>query len=674
MAAPRDNGGGLEAGDELGRLLQADGVALSAAEAADIVAGVAAAPAQRDERWLTLIAERPSQALRRRLIDLYEAFAARGDGLGAPPLGQRLPALRTELQRRRLDGFIVPRADEHQGEYVAKRAQRLAWLTGFTGSAGAAVVLADRAAIFVDGRYTLQVEAEVDTAAFAPLHLVERPPTDWIAEALPAGGRLGYDPWLHSAEGVERLRAACEKAGGIAVACPDNPLDAVWQDQPPPPLAPVVPHDEAFAGRSADDKRRAIAEALRRDKLDAAVLAAPDSIAWLLNVRGGDVAYTPLPLSFALMHGDGAVEWFVDRRKLMPGLDRHLGGAVTVREPGALGPRLDALAGRRVRVDPAGTPAWIADRLQAAGAAVERGADPCASPKACKNPVELEGMRAAHRRDGAALVRFLAWVQGAAAAGELREIAAADRLEAFRAANQHFQGLSFPTISGAGPNGAVVHYHSTPATERRLEPGMLYLVDSGAQYLDGTTDVTRTIAIGTPGEEERRRFTQVLKGHIAVARQRFPVGTTGSQLDVLARSSLWMDGVDYDHGTGHGVGSFLSVHEGPQRISKAGNTVALRPGMILSDEPGYYKAGAFGIRIENLVAAREEAVPGAERPMLGFEVLTLAPIDLELVERALLDDAEAAWLNDYHRRVRELLTPLVDADTAAWLAQATREV
>lgn len=584
----------------------------------------------------------------------------------------RLAALRAELVRRDLDGFLVPRADEHQGEYIAPHAMRLTWLTGFTGSAGLAVVLADRAAIFVDGRYTLQVEAEVDTAAFTVRHLVDQPVTTWIAETLPAGARLGYDPWLHSLDGVERLRKACARAGAHLVACDGNPLDAVWCDQPLPPLAPVVPHSIAYAGRTSEDKRRELAAGLVHDRIAAAVLTAPDAIAWLLNVRGGDVAYTPLPLSFALLHADARVEWFIDGRKLAPRLADHLGEGVTILPPDALAAALDRLAGQTVGVDAATLPAWIAARLEGCGASLERGSDPCALPRACKHPVELNGIRNAHRRDGVALCRFLAWLESAAADGALTEIAASDRLEAIRSEGDLFEGLSFPTISGAGPNGAIVHYRATPASERALRPGSLYLVDSGAQYRDGTTDVTRTIAIGTPGAEERRRFTLVLKGHIALATARFPAGTTGSQLDVLARRALWSDGLDYDHGTGHGVGQFLSVHEGPQRIAKAGNTVALRPGMILSNEPGYYKAGAYGIRIENLVTVREVDIPGAERPMQEFETLTLAPIDLALVMPDLLTAEDIAWLNAYHARVLQDIGPLLSTAERAWLETATR--
>ncbi len=583
--------------------------------------------------------------------------------------------LRAELDRRGLDGFAVPHADEYQSEYVPPCSERLAWLTGFTGSAGAAVILRDRAAFFTDGRYTLQAKAQVDGRAFELLHLVELPASTWIAANLPAGARLGYDPWLHTADGVATLTEAAERAGGRLVPVDGNPIDAVWRDRPAPPTAPIVPHPLAYAGTSAEEKRLAVADTLAKDKLDAAVLTAPDSIAWLLNVRGGDIPYTPLPLSFALLHADGRVSWFVDPRKLTDGLAAHLGNGVTVAPPEAFGPALDALRGKRVRLDHGNSPAWALDRLTAAGAMVTRGADPCQQPKACKNPVELAGTRAAHRRDGAALARFLHWLANAAPAGGLGEIAAADKLESFRRQGEHFRGLSFPTIAGAGPNGAIVHYRASPTSERKIEPGQLFLLDSGAQYLDGTTDVTRTIAIGPAGAEERRRFTRVLQGHIALAAARFPQGTTGSQLDVLARHALWGDGLDYDHGTGHGVGSFLGVHEGPQRISKVGNAQPLLPGMIVSDEPGYYKTGAYGIRIENLVAVTELGkAEGSDKPMLGFETLTLAPIDLALVEREIMSVAEIAWLNAYHARVRAEIAPLVEPEVAAWLAEATRAI
>jgi Xaa-Pro aminopeptidase len=595
----------------------------------------------------------------------------------APDIAARVGTLREALSRRDLAGFIVPRADEHQGEYVPANAQRLAWLTGFTGSAGLAIVLAERAAIFVDGRYTLQVRGEVPAALFEYRHLTEQPAAEWIAATLGAGQALGYDPWLHTVGEVERYEAAAAKAGGSLVAVADNPVDAIWHDRPPSPLAPVVAHELRFAGKPAAEKRHEIAAAMIASGVDAAVLTAPDSIAWLLNIRGGDVPRTPLPLSFAILGSDASVELFVDRRKLAAGLENHLGNEVAVQPPGQFGPALDRLgaAGKRVQVDPGSAAAWIFARLGAAGAPIRRAADPCQLPKARKNAVELAGTRTAHRRDGAALTRFLAWLAREAPSGRLGEIAAADRLAAIRGEGENFRDLSFDTISGAGANGAIVHYRASPQSEKRLAPGELYLLDSGAQYLDGTTDVTRTIAIGTPSEEARDRFTRVLKGHIALATCRFPAGTTGSQIDVLARHALWQAGLDFDHGTGHGVGSYLNVHEGPQRISKAPNAQALLPGMIVSNEPGYYKTGAYGIRIENLVIVTPCGdLPGAEREMLCFETLTLAPIDRALVMPALLTREEIAWLDAYHARVRETLTPLLDTETAAWLAEATRPV
>jgi Xaa-Pro aminopeptidase len=604
-------------------------------------------------------------------------FRQGNDDVQHTEVAQRLSLFRQELARRGLDGFVVPSSDQHQGEYVPPSARRLAWLTGFSGSAGAAVVLPDWAALFVDGRYTLQAGKEVDGTLFGLVHLVERPPHTWLAETASAGQRIGYDPWLHTPSEVDRLRQACDKAAADLIACPDNPLDAVWIDRPSPPTAPVVPHRLEFAGRSGADKRTALANELIGERLDAAVLSAPDSIAWLLNLRGGDLDFTPVVLCFALLKADASVDLFIDPRKVPPDLAGHLGQAVTTSPPEAFGPALDRLAGRTVRIDPATSPAWIVDRLTAVGARLDRGPDPCALPKACKNEVELEGARRAQRRDGVALVRFLAWLEGAAADGGLGEMAAAERLDLFRRDGDFYRGPSFPTISGAGPNGAIVHYRSTPETDRRLRAGELYLVDSGGQYLDGTTDVTRTVLVRGPrvaaGAEERRHFTLVLKGHIALASARFPKGTTGAQLDSLARRALWSQGLDYDHGTGHGVGSYLSVHEGPQRISKLPGPQALLAGMIVSDEPGYYKTDAYGIRIENLVAVRpwENA---RESPFLAFEVLTLAPIDLALVDVSLLGKGEAAWLNAYHERVRNSLTPLLDAATARWLAAATRGI
>ncbi len=587
----------------------------------------------------------------------------------------RLAALRAHLAAAGLDGFVVPHADEHQNEFLPPRAERLAWLTGFTGSAGMAVVLGDQAAIFVDGRYTLQVRAQTDAKLYSYHHLIDEPVADWLEKNLRKGLRLGYDPWLHAVRSIERLRKACDKAGAELVPVDGNPIDAVWSDQPPPPQTPVVLHELRFAGRASAEKRQDLAEKLAEDGVAAVVLTQPDSIAWLLNVRGNDVDHTPLPLSFAIVNADATVDWFVDPAKVSDDLTAHLGNGVSQHVPDALGQALDRLgkAGASVQACPDTAPSWVFDRLTAAGADIRRAADPVTLAKAIKNDVELDGTRAAHRRDGAALTRFLAWLSATAPNGGVTEIAAVDKLAEIRSEGELFRQLSFGTISGAGPNGAIVHYRVTPETDQPLGSGELYLVDSGAQYLDGTTDVTRTVAIGTPTAEMRDRFTRVLKGHIAIATARFPTGTTGAQLDTLARQFLWQSGLDYDHGTGHGVGSYLGVHEGPQRISKAGTAQALQPGMIVSNEPGYYKEGAYGIRIENLVAVKPvEGIDGAERETLGFETLTLAPIDRACIEPSLLSEAERAWLDDYHARVLAEIGPLVDDDTREWLAAATQ--
>jgi len=587
----------------------------------------------------------------------------------------RLDAVRTELKRRQLDGFLVPRSDEHNGEYIAPYAERLSWLTGFDGSAGTAIVLSDQAAVFVDGRYTLQAADQVDTSRYEIRHVTEEPPNEWLQAHLSKDMSLGFDPRLHTERSLERIRKACKNAGATLVPADPNPVDSVWNDQPEPPAAPLTGHDIAFTGESSADKRTRLAADLASDGLSGAVLTAPDSIAWLLNVRGEDVPNTPISLSYALLRDNADVDLFIDPRKLDDTVRAHLGNGVTVRPENELPDALSDLAGQKVLADPNSASAWIFQLLEAAGAEIVRETDPCQLPKACKNAVELDGTRAAHRRDGASLTRFLCWFSNSAPDGELDELTAAAQLRSFRESSDHFRGLSFDTISGAGPNGAVVHYRVTEKTNRKIENGSLYLVDSGAQYLDGTTDVTRTIAVGGPTEEMRDRFTRVLKGHIALATSRFPQGTTGSQLDVLARLPLWQAGLDYDHGTGHGVGSYLGVHEGPQRISKMGNTVAFKPGMIVSNEPGYYKSGEYGIRVENLVAVIEcGQPPDGEKPLLGFETLTRAPIDRNLVDSTLLNADEFAWLNTYHQMVYEDLAGLVDSETAAWLQTATSPI
>lgn len=588
--------------------------------------------------------------------------------------GPRLAALRKNLRARGLHGFLVPRADEHQGEYVPARAERLAWLTGFSGSAGLAIVLADKAAVFVDGRYTLQVRDQVDLSLFEAVHSADKAPAKWLEETVTREHIVGYDPWLHTPDEIQKLETAIARTGARLVPVASNPLDEVWHDQPAPPRGLVSAHDLTLAGRSSAEKRHELSQILQRGDVDAAVLTMPDSIAWLLNIRGCDVKHTPLPLSYAILHEDGRTDLFIAPEKLTPALNTHWGNGVTVHAPDEFLPTLKGLgaAQKRVQVDPQTAASAVFQALETAGAQVKRAADPCLLPKACKNAVEIEGMRNAHRRDGAALTRFLAWLAREAPSGLIDEIAAARALEAFRTETGALRDLSFDTISGSGPNGAVVHYRVTERTNRRLGIGELFLVDSGGQYLDGTTDVTRTIAIGAPSIEARMRFTLVLKGHIALARARFPEGTTGAQLDTLARLPLWQAGLDFDHGTGHGVGSFLSVHEGPQRISKAGHTTALKPGMVISNEPGYYKTGAFGIRLENLmVVMPPETLPGGERKMLAFETLTLAPFDRALIDTSLFSAEEIAWLNAYHARVHATLQPLVDASTSHWLGEAT---
>ncbi len=666
---------GYDGDEALTALLSAAGGETNINSVRALIDGVnGAAPA--DDSWMSLVTPRLDDKLRTQLDALRNEMAAAGTvDFSIRPDRQRLLQLRQQLADMGLHGFLIPRTDEHQGEFVAPRAERLRWLTGFSGSAGLAIVLADTAAIFVDGRYTLQVRQQADETVFSPHHLIESPPDKWIAETLPKGGRLGYDPWLHSQSAAERFAKAAEKAGGELVPVEANPIDAVWGNQPAAPIAPIHTHDLVFAGKSAADKRREIADLLSEDGVDAAVLTQPDSIAWLLNVRGGDVQHTPLPQSYAILFRDSTVEWFVDHRKLVTGLTEELGNEIAVQPVNALGEKLVELGASKAKVvvDPATASAYVFERLD--GADIRRKEDPCTLPKAIKNDAEISGARAAHLRDGKALTKFLQWFAAAAPEGDLNEIDAAERLRAFRAEAGDLRDLSFPTISSTGPNGAVVHYHATPETNRTIGDGELYLVDSGAQYPDGTTDVTRTIAVGRPTLEMKDRFTRVLKGHIAIATARFPEGTTGAQLDTLARSALWQAGLDFDHGTGHGVGSYLGVHEGPHRISKGGGGVALKPGMVVSNEPGYYKAEEYGIRIENLVVVtRCNHLEDAERTTFEFETLTLAPIDLNLVEKSLMTEAEIEWLNAYHARVRRELGDGLSEVEQDWLDTATRAI
>ncbi|MFM5893332.1 MAG: aminopeptidase P family protein [Novosphingobium sp.] len=589
----------------------------------------------------------------------------------------RLDALRKELKRRQLDGFVIPISDEHMSEYVGAYAQRLAWLTGFGGSAGSAAVLADEAAVFVDGRYTLQVREQVDGRLFDYQSTLETSIPAWLAEHAPEGAKIGFDPWLHGKPWVDACNAALATKAAKMVPVDGNPIDAVWNDQPAPSLAPATVHGNVFAGQSSEAKRSQVAEWLTARGLDAAVVSALDGVAWLLNLRGTDVERTPVALSFVLAHADGTAELFIAEEKVTPELQAHLGNAVTIRPREAFVPQLQALTGKKVAVDPERSVAAVFDALAGAGATVMAMTDPTVLAKAVKNPVEQAGQRAAQARDGAAIARFLHWLSLEAHKGELDELSAAAKLRGFREETGLLKDLSFDTISAAGPHAASPHYKVDEHSNIRIDPNSVYLVDSGGQYLDGTTDITRTVWVG-PGQptvEHKDRFTRVLKGHISLALAVFPKGTVGAQLDTLARMHLWQAGVDYAHGTGHGVGSFLSVHEGPQRIAKAsggqaGTGQALLAGMILSNEPGYYKAGEYGNRIENLVLVEPRKIAGAEGDYLGFETLTFAPIDATLVERSMLSPEDIKWWNAYHAQVESILAPQLEGEALAWLKAA----
>ncbi|OYW16694.1 MAG: X-Pro aminopeptidase [Novosphingobium sp. 12-64-8] len=589
----------------------------------------------------------------------------------------RLDALRKELVKQGLDGFVIPISDEHMSEYVGAYAQRLAWLTGFGGSAGTAVVLKDEAAIFVDGRYSLQVREQVDGRLFSYESVPQTSVAEWLGQHAPQGSRIGYDAWLHGKPWADVVATALEARGASLVAVASNPIDAIWQDQPEPSPAPAIVHGDEHAGKSAHEKRADVAEWLSGKKLDAAVISALDSVAWLLNMRGADVDCTPVALSYVIAHSDGTADLFIAPEKVTPELAAHLGNAVRIQPRDAFVPALQGLAGKKVAVDPERAVAAIFAALDGAGATAVALTDPVVLPKAIKNPVEQAGHRAAQARDGAAVSRFLRWLSVEAPKGGETELSAAAHLWAERNKSGALRDLSFPTISASGPNGASPHYSVNEESNRAIAPGSVYLVDSGGQYADGTTDITRTVWIGpgVPPAEVKDRFTRVLKGHIALALATFPPGTAGSQLDSFARQFLWAAGLDYAHGTGHGVGSFLSVHEGPQRIAKAaggqaGTGQALLPGMILSNEPGYYKAGEYGIRIENLILVEPRDIPGAEGPFMGFETLTFVPIDRTLVDVALLTQAERDWWNAYHVRVREIVAPQLADDDLAWLEQA----
>ena len=578
----------------------------------------------------------------------------------------RLTALRAALASLRVEGFVVPRADEHLGEYVPPGAERLAWLTGFTGSAGLAIVLANEAAAFTDGRYVLQMAQQTDAAAFQLLHIVNQPPPEWAASRTK---RLGYDPWLMSEDGVARYRSA----GIEMVPVTPNPIDALWDDRPAPPDAPAMVHPLAVAGLASADKRKQAGRMLRAAAQDACVLTDPASIAWLLNLRGGDLPFTPVALAFAILHANARVDLFIDPAKLSSDVRDWLGNDVGCHAYDAFAPALAKLPGRTIRVDPVGSPAAVAQSLRAAGATVVDGTDPCLLAKACKNATEQDGARAAHRRDGVAMCRFLRWLE---TASHETEWSAAAKLLEFRQDVAGFRGESFPAISGAGEHGAVIHYRVTRESDRAIGPDEVYLIDSGGQFEDGTTDITRTVWTGpsVPPDELRARFTAVLRGNIALATTVFPHGVAGPHLDAIARRALWAIGLDYDHGTGHGVGSYLSVHEGPASLSRAARPVPIEAGMILSDEPGYYEPGAYGIRLENLLLVQPATFPAASKPYLRFEVLTLAPFDRRLIDPALLDPAERAWLDAYHARVAADLTGQQGGDFDLWLRAACRKL
>jgi len=587
----------------------------------------------------------------------------------------RLAALREQLKAEKLDGFVVPLTDEHMSEYVGTYAQRLAWLTGFEGSAGSAVVLPEQAAIFVDGRYTLQVRQQVSANEWSYQSVPETSTTQWLEEHAPEGARIGYDPWLHTRDWVKKAREALATRGAELVAVDRNPIDEIWKDRPEASKAHLVVQSDRYAGKSAAEKRTEIGDWLAKHHADASVLSALDSIAWAFNIRGADVTHTPVALAYALVHADGTADLFVAGEKIGPEVRQHLGNGVRLHERAAFENALSELSGKTVVVDPERAVAAIFEALDKAGAKILPLRDPTILPKAIKNPAEIAGQKAAQTRDGAAISRFLRWIDEEAPKGEVDELQASDHLEALRRENEELRDLSFDSISGAGPNGAIVHYRSSEKTNRKLETGTLYLIDSGGQYVDGTTDITRTVPIGEPTAEMRDRFTRVLKGHIAIATAVFPKGTRGSQLDSFARRPLWEAGLDYAHGTGHGVGSFLAVHEGPQRISPVGSSQSggdepLQAGMIISNEPGYYKTGEYGIRIENLVLVVEREVEGAEKDMLGFETLTFAPIDRRLIDVQMLEPEELVWLNCYHAHVLDKIGPTLSGADLAWLQQA----
>lgn len=666
---------------DLDRLLRDSGARVDMVSAREILRGVLASPAAGDDdAWIPLIAPDAGDEIIDALKELNSRIQTTlmDDGLSRRTTDpDRLSELRKEMKRRDLDAFIVPKADEHQGEFIARRSERLQWLTAFTGSAGTCAVMARKAAIFVDGRYTLQVKKQVSSKQFEAHHAADKSLATWLSENLTHGMRVGFDPWLITDAERKRLETVCTRAGAYLIAQPDNPVDAVWAGQPPQPITPMVAHPAKYAGEASAKKRKRLIDAMNEAGLDSVVLSAPDAIAWLLNIRGQDVPCTPLSLAFAVVHAQGGIELFTDPRKMSPGLDDHLGPEVVVMETEALTDELSHLGSRglKVGVDLIQAPAKIAITLRQAGAEIVDTRDPTLAMKAAKNKTERDGMRNAHLRDGIALANFLCWIEKSAGRGKTTEWDVGLKIDGLREELDLHHGPSFQTIAGFGANGAIVHYRANEKSSAKLKKGSLLLVDSGGQFLDGTTDVTRTVAIGKPTQEMKDRYTRVLKGHISLSRAQFPEGTTGSQLDTLARKPLWDIGLDYEHGTGHGVGSYLGVHEGPQGISKRPSQVALEPGMVVSNEPGYYKSGGYGIRIENLVMVKTvKPEKGWEKKLLGFETLTCAPYDLNLIEPKLLSRNDIIWINDYHAWVRKSLEKKLDKTVKAWLVKATKPI
>ncbi len=584
----------------------------------------------------------------------------------------RLKALREQMQKDGLDGFVVPICDEHMSEYVGEYAQRLGWLTGFGGSAGSAIVLKDKAAMFIDGRYVVQVRDQVDGNLYEYVNVADQKPHEWLAANAPNGSKIGYDSWLHTREWAETASKALTKSGAELIAVSNNPIDAVWEDQPQRSPEKLAVHSDQYAGKSARDKRANVATWLNDKGYDATVIAALDSVAWFFNVRGKDISNTPVSLAYAIVRADETATLFVASEKLTDAVREHLGNHVEVRDYDELADALSDMGGKTVAVDPERSVAAIFEALDKAGATIVKDRDPTILAKAVKNETEIAGHKAAQKRDGAALTKFLHWMANEAPKGGLDELSAAARLRQFREENPELKDLSFRTISAAGDHGALPHYSVNEETNQPVEMNSLYLVDSGGQYLDGTTDVTRVVAVGEPTAEMRKRYTQVLQGHIALDQAVFTKGTTGGQLDILARQYLWADGVDYGHGTGHGVGSYLSVHEGPQRIASFGGlNEALQPGMILSNEPGYYKAGEYGIRIENLFLVEEREIEGGEQTMLGFETLTFAPLERKLIDVDMLSQNQRQWVDDYHAKVRAVIAPQLEGEALQWLEAQT---